>query len=421
MRILLVNKFHWHKGGSETYYFSLAKALEDAGHDVFFFSMEDERNETCKQSKYFVSNREYNEKTSLTDKFKAFKSLVYSKEAKEKFEELLQDVRPDIIHLNLIHRQITFSILDAPSAKGIPVVYTAHDYISICPAYLMLDSCDFLCELCIKGKYKNCVRKKCIKGSLLKSALAAYEAWYLRKKNMYSKIDTIIAPSEFMRQKLIQGGFDSKKITTIPNCISVTEADIVASYGSPIDGKYFLYFGRISKEKGVEDIIDAFNKACPGLSKDYKLVIAGEGDLLGYLKEKVSGLSNIKNRIVFAGYKIGQELSAYIQNARFSLLASRWYENAPYQILESYSFGTPVLGSKIGGIPELIADGKTGYLFESGNVNQIGQAMINTYKMDSNDYENMRKSCLDLAKDTRSQSKYLESLTGLYKSLQKNK
>ena len=134
MKVLLVNKFHYLKGGSETYYFGLGKMLQEKGCEVIYFSMKDERNIPCSQDKYFVENIDYNGKMSPVKVITASVKLLYSLEAKRKFEKLLCDEKPDIIHLNIFQSQLTDSIVFAALKYHIPLVYTAHDLKAVCPS-----------------------------------------------------------------------------------------------------------------------------------------------------------------------------------------------------------------------------------------------------------------------------------------------
>ena len=206
---ILVNKFHYMKGGSETYYFAVADALREMGHEVHYFAMEDEKNVPCEDADLFVPNRDYNGPSSPVAKASAALSIVYSSEAKRRFQALCERVRPDIVHLNLVHRQITLSILDAAylAQHKVPVVWTAHDYIAVCPSYTMLDGADEVCEACLGGRFSNCLKRKCVKGSATKSGMAMLEAEFLRRTRAYDKIDRVICPSRFLAGKMVEGGF----------------------------------------------------------------------------------------------------------------------------------------------------------------------------------------------------------------------
>lgn len=160
MKILLVNKYFNMHGGSETYFFGLADLLRQAGHEVIFFAMQDEKNLPCEQSAYFVSNVEFNGELTATQKLKAAFRMVYSFEAKKKISALIEKEKPDIIHINLFHRVLTASIVDAAKKHGIPVVLTMHDLNCVCPNHVMLDH-GKICEACLHGNYWNW-RQACV-------------------------------------------------------------------------------------------------------------------------------------------------------------------------------------------------------------------------------------------------------------------
>ena len=260
MRILLVNKFFYRKGGSETYLFALAEGLRAMGHEVAFFSMNHPKNYQTEWNRYFVSEKDYNGDISVFRKVHEALTIAYSPEAKHRFETLLENFRPNVIHLNLVHRQITFSILDAPYLKKhhVPVVYTAHDYSLICPAYTMLNGKGEICDACIHGNFTNVIKNVCTKDSKVKSILSFFEAEYLKYHNSYDKIDQIIACSQFMKEKLDEAGYADRTI-----CMQNFLTDEQISTGRKVVNThkfedeltgvhpYFLYFGRLSKEKGI--------------------------------------------------------------------------------------------------------------------------------------------------------------------------
>lgn len=353
MKILLVNKFHYMKGGAERYYFTLADALKKSGHEVIFFSMKDEKNIPCAQEKYFVKKREYNNKTSFFEKLSALKNFIYSKESYNNMNKLLDDEKPDIVILNNIHRQITTSIVDAIYEHNIKVFWVVHDLIMLCPNYTMLNSKGEICEKCCKGNYKYCLKYKCVKNSFFKSILAIKEAKYNTKNRTYDKINTFITPSNFYREKLIEYGFEPKKIVSIKNPLPFDTKYEINNH----DDKYILYFGRLSKEKGVKTLIDAMKDI------DYKLIILGTGSLETELKEYVS--VNKINNVEFKGFKQGEELKNYIRNSRCVVLPSEWYENGPYSAMEAMALGKPLIVSSLGGLPELVDNDKNGYIFKN--------------------------------------------------------
>ena len=182
MKILLVNKFHYMKGGSERYYFTLAEGFKKLGHEVIFFAMQDEKNIPCEQSGYFVSNASVG--GGIKSKLNMVLHIAYSKQAYNNMKALLNAEKPDLVILNLVHKQITLSIIDAIKEydKNLPIFWTMHDLITVCPAYTMLDGSGNICEKCLHGDFSNCVKNRCIKGSRLMSMLSEYEAKYIARK-----------------------------------------------------------------------------------------------------------------------------------------------------------------------------------------------------------------------------------------------
>ena len=424
MKVILVNKFHYRKGGSETYYFDVAEGLRRLGHEVHFFAMEGPENEPCEDSDLFVSAKDYNGPTGLGQKISAAASLIYSKESKRRFQELCERVRPDVVHMNLVHRQITLSILDAPYIKDhkVPVVFTSHDYILVCPSYVMLDGRGGVCDACLGGHFLNCLKRKCVKGSTAKSGMAFAEAEFLRATGAYGKIDRIIAPSEFMRAKLIEGGFPPEQVVRMQN---FAKDEVLASARNGADrtdweNPYLLFFGRLSKEKGVDVLIDAFARALPELPHNLRLVIAGDGPERTAIEEKLAGMERSDAaRVELIGFQAGEDMRRYAERASLAIASSRWRENMPYSIVEAFALGTPVVGTDIGGIPELVVEGSTGFLAEPGDAESLSAAIIRASKllMDRAAYGKMQSACRSYVLEHCNQSRYMENLTALYQEL----
>jgi len=353
MKILLVNKFHYLKGGSERYYFTLADAFKAQGHEVIFFSMKDERNVPCGQDKYFVNHSGIG--GGLKDKISLLLHVSYSKEAYKKMTELLVIEKPDLVILNLVHRQITCSIIDAIKDFNhkIPIFWTMHDLICACPAYTMLDGKNNICEKCLDGNFNHCIYNKCTHNSYLMSWLSAHEAKQIRKHKWYDKVDLYICPSEFYKKKLEQAYFTKSKIVCMRNPLPIDTKYECNNH----DEGYILYFGRLSKEKGVKTLIDAMKTI------DYKLIILGTGPLEKELKNYV--ISSKINNVEFKGFQEGEKLKTYIRNSRCVVLPSEWYENGPYSAMESMALGKPLIVSNKGGLPELVEDGANGYIYNN--------------------------------------------------------
>ena len=440
MRILLVNKYFYRKGGAETYFFALAEGLKALGHEVAFFSMKHPNNEPSRWSKYFVSEKDYVGEISAFKKVQEASTLIYSFEAKRKFEALLEEFKPDIIHMNNVHRQLTLSILDAPYLKKhhVPVGYTAHDYILLCPAYTMVNGRGEVCDACLDRHFMHATKNICVKGSRAKSALATMEAEFLKFHHSYDKIDLIIAPSKFMKSKLDEGGFAGKTVA-MQNFLTDSQMAMgarVANTHKFEDTKagarpYFLFFGRLSKEKGILTLVKAFLQAA-GLAKGndtvrnddrgtrtlpdvWDLHIVGDGPERGAIEQLIASAGQqAASRIHLLGYKSGEKLHREVGNARFTVLSSEWRENMPYSGLESLAAQTPIIGARIGGIPELVEEGKTGVTFESGDAVDLLNSMRKCSAVSASSYSSMQRFCREYVNARCLQNKYALTLIDLY-------
>ena len=443
MRILLVNKYFYRKGGAETYFFALAEGLKALAHEVAFFSMKHPNNEPSRWSKYFVSEKDYVGEISAFKKVQEASTLIYSFEAKRKFEALLEEFKPDIIHMNNVHRQLTLSILDAPYLKKhhVPVVYTAHDYILLCPAYTMVNGRGEVCDACLDRHFMHATKNVCVKGSRAKSALATMEAEFLKLHHSYDKIDLIIAPSKFMKSKLDEGGFADKTVA-MQNFLTESQVAMgvkVVNTHKFEDAEagirpYFLFFGRLSKEKGILTLVKAFLQAA-GLAKGnvaaqsddqnaqvlpdiWDLHIVGDGPERGAIEQLIASAGpQAAARIHLLGYKSGEELQREVGNARFTVLSSEWRENMPYSGLESLAAQTPIIGARIGGIPELVEEGKTGFTFESGNTVDLSNSMLNCSAVSVSNYSAMQRFCREYVNERCLQNKYALALIDLYERM----
>lgn len=422
MRILLVNKFHYRKGGAETYYLTVGSELERMGHEVAYFSMKHPDNLPCEWDKYFVTQREYNNVKNPLKAARDGMALIYSPEAKRNFQALCEKFRPDVVHLNNVHRQITLSILDAPYLKEskVPVFYTAHDYVTVCPGYLMLDGDGRVCDACLEdGRYRHCIERRCVKGSRAKSALAAMEASFNRAHKSNQRIDKAIAPSRFMRSKLIEGGWPEDKVIFLQNFADDAILKRASNVGTDLtdrENPYLLFFGRLSVEKGVDTLLRAFDVALPNLPQDMRLVVVGDGPDAADFKALVSSLG-CASRIEFAGYQTGGALQAYVERASLAIASSRWRENMPYSIVEAFAAGTPVVGTNIGGIPELVDEGKTGYICEPGDVPSMADAILRGSSgfLDRSAYSMLQRNCRSYVMENCSREKFMSDLVNLYK------
>lgn len=342
--------------------FSLMDALSAHGHTVVPFSMQNPRNLATEYENFFVSNVDYG-----GDGKNPFKMLhaacrtIYSLEARRNISRLLGKFSPAIAHFHNFSYQLTPSILAPLVKRNIPVVQTLHDYHIICPSHNLFDfNRGEICEACGGGSFMQAVSRSCIKGSKLKSLIGAVEAYLAKYLKVYSeKINLFISPSLFLKKKIVEFGVEEKKIVHLPNFV-----DHQLFTPSSESSDYFVYFGRLEAFKGIRVLLKAFE-----LVDNAKLYIIGDGSLKEELAKTISdkGLDHVK----LLGYKGGAELRRLVGNSRCSIIPSLWYENNPISVLESFALGKPVIGADIGGIPELVEEGKTGLLFQADSHEEL--------------------------------------------------
>ena len=355
MKVLMINKFLHPNGGSETYIFKLGSYLQSQGHQVQYFGMEHEGRIVGNRVESYTANMDFHGGSRLAKLLYPIKT-IYSAEARKKIRRVLEDFQPDVCHLNNFNFQLTPSIIleirkwQRQSGRSCRIVFTAHDYQLVCPNHMCRNPITGEnCEKCLGGHFGNCARGKCIHGSFAKSVVGAAEGYFWKWLGVYKQIDAIICCSRFLKSKLDTNPVLASKTVALHNFVDRVEQKNTEKKD------YVLYFGRFSQEKGIGTLLEAA-KALPEIS----FVCAGTGPLAPMLE----GLPNVKN----VGFQTGEALETLIREARLTVYPSEWYENCPFSVMESQLYGTPVLGARIGGIPELIREGETGELFESGNV-----------------------------------------------------
>lgn len=360
MRVLLINKFLYPKGGAETYTLSLGKMLEKRGHEVQYFGLRNEKNTVGNQVDALVSDMDFS--AGIVRNLNAPFRIIYNRRARKEIRRVLDSFHPEVVHLNNIQYHLTPAIIleiekwRQEKRNGCRIIYTGHDYQLICPSHGLFDVNVKPCELCLDGKYIHCLQTKCLKNSRAKSLLGTMDGYFWKRNPAYSYVDAFICCSQFLKEKLdTQPQFAGKTIA-LQNF-----KDVAAVQG--IEKKnYILEFGKLCKDKGTETLLEVA-KQMP----DERFVFAGYGPAVDLMKD----IPNVE----YLGFREGQELNKLIAEAKLSVCPSEWYENCPFSVIESIALGTPVVGSRMGGIPELIMEGKTGELFEAGNAEDLKKSI----------------------------------------------
>ena len=404
MRILQINNTHSIKGGADRVYFNTGKLMASFGHDVSYFSTFENDIEKSEFSKYFIRFKNKRE-AGFFSKLSSVKDYIYNNHAYDNLSKLIHDFQPEIAHVHLFCGGLSLSILKALKKYDIPIVQSVHDYRLLCPANAFLDANNQICEKCYNRSYYQCAVKQCVDRNFFYSSMVSIEA-YFRKYfiNPIEYIDHFLFVSQFAKNKHID--FDDRFRTKSDHQFNFTYLPPSTKVIYP-EKKYLLFYGRLSVEKGLTTLLSAIEDV------DIDLKIVGTGPQYNVALE----YSRTHENIHVLGYKSGSELDELIANAYFIVVPSEWYENNPMTILEAYSVNKPVIGARIGGIPEIVHDHKTGFLFESRNTEDLTQSIRKAMDMTEPEYIEMASAARRFAEENFSPEIHYEKLLFIYSNL----
>lgn len=408
MNILLVTNNLYPTGGDWTYVSSVAKLYQSHGHNVLLFGKQNEKNCDHKYDSYYVRGiTQDDKKNKLLFFIKVLSNSIYSREAYQKIGTFIDTFSIDIVQLNSINIGLTPSIINAIKERHIPIVWRILDYKPICPT-IYLRYKNELCEACRGGKYWNCVKRRCKNDSLIDSTAVAIESFFYSKRKEYSKVDVFSFQNNFMRLKYIEWGIEEGKTITIENPYDTSS--IEPSYKL---GGYVLYFGRLDKPKGVLTLLESAKQ-----NHDIPYVIVGKGDEEEIIKKEIE--QNEITNVDFRGPVWGEQMEQIIENAKFVVVPSEWYEPSPYVVLQAFSHAKPVIATRLGGLPEMITDGEDGLLFESRNVYDLAFKIKSLYE-DNNKVIEMGINARKKVESKYSPEIYYERTIKLFNDLINNK
>ena len=396
--LLSINNYYYPRGGAEVVFFRHNGMLHDAGWDVVPFAMNHRMNIGGERSE-FVSEIEYGrESDGLATRLRKGLKAVYSFEARSKLARLIDRSGPDVCHAHNVYHHLSPSILGLVRARGIPLVMTLHDLKIACPAYSMLTH-DGICERCKDGRLYQVVTNRCMKGSLALSALVMLESYlHLALGSYLRNVDRFLVPSRFYLHKLVEWGFPAERFEYVPNFVATESFE--ACY-SP--GDRFVYFGRLSPEKGVATLIRAADEAGVGVD------VIGTGPAESELRALA-----VNRDVRFLGYLTGTKLNAAVSAARAVVVPSEWYENAPLAVLEGAALGKPLIVARIGGLPELVVEGESGWSFESRSVSELAAILRRVAQLPDADVAAAGMAARRRIEDDFSPQRYLERIRGVY-------
>ena len=401
-QLLSINNYNYRRGGAEVVYAEHNRLFKQAGWNVNRFAMRHPENDPAEHDDLFVDEIEFGNTYSLMQKAINASRVIYSFQARRRLAELIKRTEPDIAHAHNVYHHISPSIFPELRRNGVPTILTLHDLKLACPAYTMRSNNE-VCERCKGGRIHNVVLRRCIKGSVALSSMIMLETAIHRMLNLYdANVDRFVVPSRFLIDKLVDWGWSKKRFVHIPNFVDCNSHAFDANPGTR-----FLFFGRLSHEKGLTTLIRAAKAA------KQPITLVGTGQQEAELRKLTTDLDA---DVAFLGYKSGAELHASIHACRAVVLPSTWYENAPLTVLESYALGRPVIGADIGGIPEMIRHRETGLIVKSGDVDELASALNELAAMPTSSVASMGRTGRRWAEADFSPTRYVNAMSELYAS-----
>jgi glycosyltransferase involved in cell wall biosynthesis len=401
--LLSINNYFYQRGGAETVFLEQNKLFQKNGWNVIPFAMRHEHNFQSEWERFFVDEIELGKSYGAYETLRRIPKIIYSREARRKIDALITAVEPDIAHAHNVYHHISPAIFSVLKQRGIPVVLTLHDLKIACPAYKMLTH-DGVCERCKNGQLWQLARHRCIKDSLPLSMFIMMESAVHRLLGCYrDHVDRFIVPSQFYLDKFVEWGWPRDKFRYIPNFV-----DTAVDAADTPPGAAFLYVGRLAPEKGVGTFVRAVAEA--GVTG--WIVGTGPEDAMLRALAQELGAS-----IQFFGHRSGEELNNLVRAARAVVVPSEWYENAPLSVLEAYALQKPVIGARIGGIPELVQEGRTGALFDSASVPALAGQLRRYATMNDAALLHQGRNGRDWVRVAFSPERYRNDVLALYREL----
>ncbi len=405
MKILMIHKFYYIEGGAERYVFNLTHLLGKKGHTVIPFAIDHPDNFETPYHTYFAdyfSPEQFSQTRNPLARIKTAQRVIYNRSAQEKLAQLIKDTQPDIAHVHSIYHHLSPSILQTLKDFNLPVMMTLHDYKLVCPNYIFLDGKRRVCEACQGKHFWQATVKKCFRDSYAASFLTTVEAYFNYFKKSYKKnIDVFVSPSRFLAEKISQYGYADKPVLVQPYTLDIREYK--PSF-APSD--YFVFMGRLTHEKGVHFLLDAMQQI-----KGASLYIIGTGPIENELQRRIA--SENLTHVKMPGYKSGDELKRLVAGSKFTVVPSEWHDNSPLVIYESLSLGKPVIGSRMGGIPELIQEDIDGFVFERGDISGFVN-MVNSLIHDQEKLVYMGKKAREKAENNFGFDAHYKKICELY-------
>ncbi len=405
MKILQIHKFFDLRGGAEVYLHQLINKLRERGHDVHAFSTKSASNLQSADKDYFVTRYNYDRKEGIGKDIKKAINFLWNKEAKQSLQIQINDLQPDVIHLQNIYHHLSTSILSVIRKSGIPCVQTLHDYKLACPNYKMFTK-GAVCERCKNGKYYNTIINQCLFQGYAPNVLATLEMSMTKIAQSYERtVNFFLCPSHFIKNKMQEWGEPPGKLIYFPNPV-----DIPSVVPQRLSVGPYVFIGRLYPEKGIEILIRAVARV-----PSVRLNIVGEGPERNHLESLAKQIA--PNRVNFLGFHTGLELEQIRNTAKAVCMPTLMYENASLSVLESMAVGVPVIASDIGGLSELISDGVSGFLVKPDSIESWIEALNQMESFTPEQRADLGQMARKHVEQNHNWQKHLDELENIYRTL----
>jgi len=364
MRILYCNKYDYPFSGTETSLFGLIEQMERRGHQTALFTMDHGSPFAYTGRAYRIPRVDFKDpRASFLQKARAAVHALYSRSARTAMRDCIADFSPDVAHVRGIYHHLSPSILFELKRRHVPVLYHVNDFKILCPTYNLVAHGE-VCQACRDGAFYHAITERCYNGPVSSSVVLAAEAYLHKWLHTYERfVDFFLAPSEFVRAQLIAHGLPARRIEVLPHYQTLPEERELSS-----DEGYLLYFGRLSAEKAVDELLRALVRV-----PHIPVIIAGDGPE----RQRLQALTRDLNltRVLFTGAVSGEKLNQLIAGCTFSVFPSHAYETLGKSILESYAYARPVVASDLGSRREFVEHGVTGLLYPPGDRDQLAHSI----------------------------------------------
>jgi glycosyltransferase involved in cell wall biosynthesis len=401
LRVLLVNKYWRRLGGVEEYCFLLKDVLEELGHEVIPFAQLEDDTLDVPSKKYFVSEVDPTA-SGLRDRLHSSRRAVFGDETTRAIRRLLDAERIDVAHVVHSYHQLSPMFMRELGRRRIPTLLSVHDYKLSCPSYRLLnDRTEQICTICLDEPRRRVLapaQTRCWRGSRAGGLILGAEAAAVMTMKPYNVASRVLVSNELMRRSALSGGIEADRIRIVPNFWPAIDTPPPRSPGGHV-----LFVGRLVIEKGVDVLIKA------AAQSGVPVRIVGTGALEDKLRELAESLSA---PVEFVGQAWGDEVEAEMLAASALVVPSIWHEVSPLVIYQAMTLGVPVIGTRVGGIPDLLGEDR-GVMVAAGDVDALA-AELGRSVGDRSGFEAMGDRAMAYSRDELSRSKFVERISAAY-------